>query len=143
MAGRWRRERTRWEITNASGSSIVSSPSRASNWVSEVRARLRPALGREPVSDLADEVGRWISEVTAQPSIVTEVNHVHGVATYNVGNGSASKVVTAWGLGAWTSIRNRGPLAQELLDLLADPNDQQCDLMISARAEEEWALDID
>lgn len=143
MVGRWRRGTQGWEITNASGASIVAASSRASDWVSEVRARLRPALGREAASDLADEVGRWISEVTARRSIITEVNHVHGVASYKVGDGTASKIVTAWGLAAWTAIRDRSPLAQELLESLADPNDQECDLMISARAEEESALDID
>lgn len=142
MVGRWRR-RPGWEITNVSGASIGPPPSRASDWVSEVRARLRPALGRERARDLADEVGRWISEVTAWGSIITEVNHVHGVASYKVGDGTTSKVVTAWGLGAWAAIRDRSPLAQELLESLADPNDQECDLMISIRAEEESALDLD
>jgi hypothetical protein len=143
VVGRWRRGRSGWEVTNGSGSASHSGPSRAADWVSERRARLRPALKRELATDLADEVGRWISEVTAQRSVITEVDHVSGVARYDVGDGTASKVVTAWGLAAWTVIRDRGPLAQEMLESLADPTDQECDVMISAGAEEEWVLGLD
>jgi hypothetical protein len=109
-------------------------------WLSDARRRLRPALKRATAAQLATEVGQWISDVGGQQAEVSDVDHVCGTASYVVCGGESSTVVTAWGLGSWPAIRDRGPLARCLLESLRDPTDHECDLMISARAEEEWVL---
>lgn len=120
-----------------------SSSNALTQWWSAMRRRMRPAMTRSAAAEVAAEVGRWIADVTEQSPEVTDVRHLDGTATYVLCMAGRQAVITAWGLGAWSAIRDRAPLAHELLEHLGDPTGSECDLMISARAEEEWAVGTD
>lgn len=107
-------------------------------WIGRLRRRLRTRLSRRDAASIADDVAAWIQGLTDITHAVklVDVDHVDGVASYEVVVHGLTTNVTMHGLEFWSKLEDRSEFTADVVRCLSDPSCGDADFFIASALEQ-------